>query len=74
VVISNRGGHYKAHYKAGSNGAAAEQRGSHIGNPLSPHYDDLFMLWQRGEGVPIAWAPEDVRKAARATLRLQVVT
>jgi hypothetical protein len=32
------------------------------------------MLWQRGEGVPIAWEPGDVRKAARATLRLKVVT
>ena len=26
-----------------------------------PHYDDLFALWQRGEGVPIAWTPEEIR-------------
>jgi penicillin amidase len=59
-------------------GAWGESRwslpGGQSGNPLSPHYDDLFMLWQRGEGVPIAWAPEEVRKAARATLRLQPMT
>ena len=40
------------------------------GNPLSPHYDDLFPLWQRGEGVPIAWTPEEVRAATRDTLEL----
>lgn len=40
------------------------------GNPLSPHYDDLLPLWQRGEGVPIAWSPAAVRQATRATLRL----
>src|SRR5205085_12438106 len=44
--------------------------GGQSGNPLSPHYDDLFPLWQRGEGVPIAWAPEEVEKAAVATLEL----
>ena len=45
--------------------------GGQSGNPLSPHYDDLFRLWQRGEGVPIAWSPEEVKKSTRNTLRLQ---
>jgi penicillin amidase len=44
--------------------------GGQSGNPLSPHYGDLFELWQRGEGVPIAWKPEDVRAATVATLEL----
>ena len=38
--------------------------GGQSGNPLSPHYDDLFPLWQRGEGVPIAWTAEEVRQAS----------
>jgi len=40
------------------------------GNPLSPHYDDLFELWKRGEGVPMAWTQDEVRQAARRTLTL----
>lgn len=44
--------------------------GGQSGNPLSPHYDDLFPLWQRGEGVPIAWTPEEVREATVKTLEL----
>jgi penicillin G amidase len=44
--------------------------GGQSGNPLSPHYDDLFPLWQRGEGVPIAWTPDEVRAATVATLEL----
>jgi penicillin amidase len=44
--------------------------GGQSGNPFSPHYADLFPLWQRGEGVPIAWTPEEVRAAARETLVL----
>ncbi len=44
--------------------------GGQSGNPLSPHYDDLLQLWLRGEGVPIAWSPEDVRGLARETLNL----
>jgi penicillin amidase len=40
------------------------------GNPLSPHYDDLFGLWQRGEGVPIAFTAEEVRQAAVQMLEL----
>ena len=34
--------------------------GGQSGNPLSPHYADLFELWRRGEGVPIAWSAEAV--------------
>jgi penicillin amidase len=44
--------------------------GGQSGNPFSPHYDDLLPLWLRGEGVPIPWSTEAVRKATRATLRL----
>ncbi|MDQ2674756.1 MAG: penicillin acylase family protein, partial [Chloroflexota bacterium] len=42
--------------------------GGQSGNPLSPHYDDLFVLWQRGEGVPIPWSSNAV--AAATTRRL----
>jgi penicillin amidase len=44
--------------------------GGQSGNPFSPHYGDLFELWQRGEGVPIAFAPQEVRAATVATLEL----
>jgi penicillin G amidase len=44
--------------------------GGQSGNPLSPHYGDLFALWQRGEGVPIAFTPEEARAAAVETLEL----
>ena len=44
--------------------------GGQSGNPLSPHYDDLLPFWQRGEGVPIAWSPEEVACVAKSTLRL----
>lgn len=37
--------------------------GGQSGNPLSPHYADLFTLWRRGEGVPIAWSAADVESA-----------
>jgi penicillin amidase len=45
--------------------------GGQSGNPLSPHYDDLFPLWQRGEAVPLPWTVEDVLRSAKATLRIQ---
>ena len=45
--------------------------GGQSGNPLSRHYSDMLELWQRGEGVPIAWTPEEVQKAARQTLILR---
>ena len=44
--------------------------GGQSGNPYSPHYDDLFPLWQRGEGVPIAWEKDSVDKATCETLKL----
>jgi penicillin amidase len=48
--------------------------GGQSGNPLSPHYDDLFGLWQRGDGIPITWSPESVAAAAVARLTLQPAT
>lgn len=45
--------------------------GGQSGNPCSPHYGDLFEYWRRGEGVPMAWTPEEVRSACVAELRLQ---
>ena len=44
--------------------------GGQSGNPLSPHYDDQLRLWLRGDGVPIAWRTEDIRRATVRTLRL----
>jgi penicillin amidase len=44
--------------------------GGQSGNPFSPHYADLLKLWQRGEGVPIAWSREAVAKAGVQRLRL----
>lgn len=44
--------------------------GGQSGNPLSPHYDDLFELWLRGEGVPIAWSGDAVDAAVRQRLLL----
>ena len=41
------------------------------GNPFSPHYHDLFDLWVRGEGVPIAWTEPEAAAATVATLRLE---
>jgi penicillin amidase len=45
--------------------------GGQSGNPFSPHYDDMLPLWQRGEGVPIAWTQEAVYDAAVEALRLE---
>lgn len=45
--------------------------GGQSGNPFSPHYDDMLPLWQRGEGVPIAWTPEEVGAATVQTLVLK---
>ena len=44
--------------------------GGQSGNPLSPHYDDLFHLRQRGEAAKLAWSPDQVLKATKHTLRL----
>lgn len=51
-------------------GARFSLPGGQSGNPLSPHYDDLLPLWRRGEGIPIAWSPDEVERATRDTLRL----
>ncbi len=45
--------------------------GGQSGNPLSPHYKDLFPLWVRGTGVPIAWSEAAVREATVETLLLR---
>jgi penicillin amidase len=47
--------------------------GGQSGNPLSPHYRDLFPVWQRGDGVPIAFTPAEAEAAAVETLRLEPV-
>jgi penicillin G amidase len=44
--------------------------GGQSGNPFSPHYDDLLPLWQRGEGVPIAWSREALSSATVTRLTL----
>lgn len=44
--------------------------GGQSGNPLSPHYDDQLALWQRGEGLVIAWSPAKVNEITRFDLRL----
>jgi penicillin amidase len=44
--------------------------GGQSGNPFSSHYADLFELWQRGEGVPIALTAEEMKAAAVETLEL----
>jgi penicillin amidase len=45
--------------------------GGQSGNPLSPHYADLFELWRRGDGVPIAWSPDAVATATVEVLELR---
>jgi penicillin G amidase len=45
--------------------------GGQSGNPLSPHYDDLFGLWLRGDGVPISWSTDAVASATVATVVLE---
>jgi penicillin amidase len=46
--------------------------GGQSSNPLSPHFVDMFPLWQRGEGVPIAWTEDEVQTALREELELRV--
>src|SRR5262249_38919309 len=45
--------------------------GGQSGNPLSPHFVDMFPLWQQGEGVPMPWTEEEVRAAVRQELTLK---
>lgn len=44
--------------------------GGQSGNPLSPHYDDQFELWQAGEAMTMPWSEAAVRAATKATLAL----
>ena len=44
--------------------------GGQSGNPASPHYDDILPLWLRGEGVPIWWERESIRRSTVNELRL----
>jgi penicillin amidase len=44
--------------------------GGQSGNPLSPHYDDQFHLWVRGQGITIPWTPDAVEKVTVSTLSL----
>ncbi|HEX4608811.1 MAG TPA: penicillin acylase family protein [Urbifossiella sp.] len=44
--------------------------GGQSGNPFSPHHADQLPLWQAGETIPMPWTPQQVVKAAKATLRL----
>jgi penicillin G amidase len=41
------------------------------GNPLSPHYDDMLPLWERGEAVTIVSSPARVDAVARERLLLR---
>ena len=45
--------------------------GGQSGNPLSPHYQDLFPAWLEGTGVPIAWTDGAVKAATVETLVLK---
>jgi penicillin amidase len=45
--------------------------GGQSGNPMSAHSRDLFEMWRRGDGVPIAWSDEAVASAAVETLLLE---
>jgi penicillin amidase len=40
------------------------------GNPFSPHYVDQLPLWERNEGLPIAWTEEETKASTVAVLRL----
>ncbi len=41
------------------------------GNPYSPHYDDMLPIYLRGQGVPIAWADAEVKRAVTKKLRIE---
>ncbi|MCE5972208.1 penicillin acylase family protein [Sinirhodobacter sp. WL0062] len=41
------------------------------GHPLSRHYDDLSVLWRRGEYIPMSLDPELARAAAAGITRLE---
>jgi penicillin G amidase len=45
--------------------------GGQSGNPCSPHYDDQWEHWRRGEAIPLPYSTAAVREATRTTLRLE---
>ena len=45
--------------------------GGQSGNPLSPHYLDLFEVWRRGNSVPLPFTEDAVAAATRSTLRVE---
>lgn len=44
--------------------------GGQSGNPFSPHYDDQIEVWRSGQGLPIAWSEEEVKRRVLHTLKL----
>jgi penicillin amidase len=40
------------------------------GDPASPHYNDLFPLWARGEYVPMLWSRAAIEAAAQTVFEL----
>lgn len=44
--------------------------GGQSGNPFSPHYRDLFALWQKGQGVPITFSVEQLSSEQHSRLEL----
>ncbi len=44
--------------------------GGQSGNPYSPHYADQLGLWEKGDGLPIPWADDEVEAATHDELRL----
>ena len=44
--------------------------GGESGNPLSPHYDDMFELWKKGETAKLVWSPGADSCATVAKLEL----
>ncbi|HMJ13097.1 MAG TPA: penicillin acylase family protein [Polyangiaceae bacterium] len=45
--------------------------GGQSGNPCSTHFGDLLFLWERGQGITIAWDRADVAGRAHTTLVLE---
>jgi penicillin G amidase len=45
--------------------------GGQSGNPLSPHYDDMIPLWERGQTITMPWAPEAIVAATKQVLTLE---
>jgi penicillin amidase len=45
--------------------------GGQSGNPFSKHYQDQIPLWQRGEGLTLAWTEADIQAKSVNTLQLE---